>query len=282
MMEGRAFPARPTSPCLNPTMQTIRSGDADIVYESWGQGPPLVLLHPFPVHRDFWKPAAQSLSNYRIILPDLRGHGDSGIGDGPATMAKHAQDISRLLDDAGVGRAAMIGVSIGGYALFEFLRRFPERVSSLVLCNTKATADTSEARAARLQSAADVLKRGVEPFIDSMLPKLIGKTTQATRPDLVDAARRMALKMSPQDISQVQQGMAERPDSIQTLKTINVPTQIITGEEDVLAPVSDAEAMKANTRGSQLAIITKAGHYAPWEKPDEVGLLLRRFLDAQR
>src|SRR5690349_7165055 len=113
-------------------MESIHSSDADIVYEALGQGPPLLLLHPFPVHHEFWKPAIEFLSNYRIILPDLRGHGDSAIGDGPATMAKHADDIARVLDHAHVGRAPMVGVSIGGYALFEFWRRFRNRVSALV------------------------------------------------------------------------------------------------------------------------------------------------------
>ncbi len=92
----------------------------------------------------------------------------------------------------------MMGVSIGGYALFEFWRRFPGRASALVLSNTKASADSTEARAARLRSAADVLEHGVEPFIESMLPKLIGNTARTMRPDLVEGARRMALKMSPQ------------------------------------------------------------------------------------
>ena len=263
-------------------MPTVRSEDADIVYESLGQGPPVVLLHPFPVHRDFWKPAAQSLTSYRIILPDLRGHGDSAIGDGPAIMSKHADDIARVLDDAGVGRAVMMGVSIGGYALFEFWRRFPGRISLWCSRIQKPQPDSTEARAARLRSAADVLEHGVEPFIESMLPKLIGNTTRTMRPDLVEGARRMALKMSPQDISQVQQGMADRSDSIPTLKLINVPTQIIAGEEDALATLADAETMKTHISGSSLAIIPKAGHYAPSEKPEEVGLLLRQFVDAHR
>src|SRR5580704_13705251 len=99
-------------------MPQITSGDADIFYEVLGSGPPVVLLHPFPASHDFWKPAAQALvSSYRLILPDLRGHGDSGIGKGPAMMEKHAADIARVLDHAEVGRAPFVGVSIGGYAL---------------------------------------------------------------------------------------------------------------------------------------------------------------------
>src|SRR5208283_3154293 len=123
-------------------LQEIRSDGAKIVYRALGEGPPVVLLHPFPVNHEFWLPVAQALaSRYRIILPDLRGHGDSGVGEGPANMAKHAGDIACVVDDAEIGRAPLIGVSIGGYALFEFWRRHRGRVAALGLCNTKAAAD---------------------------------------------------------------------------------------------------------------------------------------------
>src|SRR5437870_6935510 len=165
-------------------MIAIQSGDAQISYEILGDGPPVVLLHPFPANHELWLPAAQLLaSRYRLVLPDLRGHGDSGVGEGPATMAKHAADISRILDDAKVGRAAFAGVSIGGYVLFEFWRRYPGRIATLALCNTKAQADTPEGKAGRLQAATDVLERGTELFFESMVPKLLGKTTHETRPD---------------------------------------------------------------------------------------------------
>src|SRR5262249_30769550 len=116
-----------------------KSGDAEIVYWVLGDGPPVVLLHPFPVHHEFWIPAAEYLfSRYRLIMPDLRGHGESWVGEGPATMEKHATDIIRVMNDADVRRAPVAGVSIGGYAIFEFWRRYRSRASALVLCNTKA------------------------------------------------------------------------------------------------------------------------------------------------
>jgi pimeloyl-ACP methyl ester carboxylesterase len=261
-------------------MITIKSDDAQISYQVLGDGPPVVLMHPFPANHELWLPAAQQLATrYRVILPDLRGHGDSGVGEGPATMPKHAADISRVLDDAKVGRAAFAGVSIGGYVLFEFWRRNRDRVSALTLIDTKGAPDTPEGRAGRLQSAADVLEHGVEPFIDSMLPKLLGATTRHARPDLVEAARKMMLKMSPEDISLVLKGMAERPDSVPTLKTVNVPTLILVGDEDTLTPVADAELMKQNISGSRMKIIAKAGHYAVWEQSEETGKVLRQFLD---
>ena len=261
-------------------MHQIRSGDAEIAYEVLGSGPPIVLLHPFPAHRDLWKSAAQALlTRYRVILPDLRGHGDSGVGEGPATMEKHALDLARVLDTEEVGRALFVGVSIGGYVLFEFWRRFRGRVAGLALCNTKAQADTPEGRAGRLQAAADVLERGTEPFFESMVPKLLGKTTLSTRPDLVEGALGMMRKMSPQNVAAVQRGMAERPDSVGPLKTINVPVLLVTGEEDVLTGIADAEFMRQHIPGAEMKVIARAGHYSPWEQPEELGKLLRQFAE---
>jgi 3-oxoadipate enol-lactonase len=262
-------------------MNRIRSGDAEIAYAVLGDGPPVVLLHPFPAHHELWLPAAQALATrYRLILPDLRGHGESEAGEGPATMEKHATDVVRVLDDVDVGRAVFCGVSIGGYILFEFWRRHRGRVAGLALCCTRPQADTPEARAARLKTADDVLERGAEPFIDNMIPRLLGRTTLAMRPDLVEQARRMMLKMSPADIAQVQRGMAERPDSIPTLKTINIPTLLVMGDEDTLATPADGELMRQHIPGSQLNVIPKAGHYAPWEQPEAAGKLLRQFVDS--
>jgi 3-oxoadipate enol-lactonase len=263
-----------------PSSHSVKSGDAQIFYRVFGDGPPVILLHPFPANHELWLPAAEALaSRYRLILPDLRGHGYSEAGDGPVLMEKHAADITRVMDDANVGRAAMIGVSIGGYALFEFWRRQRGRVAALGLFNTKATADTPEARAARIQAANDVLDRGTELFFESMLPRLMGKTTHETRPDLVEGALRMMRKMSPEDVAQVQRGMAERPDSIETLKTIGIPTLIVTGDEDILTGINEAQLMHRHISGSQLRVVAKAGHFSPWEQPEEVTKLLREFLD---
>jgi 3-oxoadipate enol-lactonase len=262
-------------------MEKIVSGDAEIYCDIAGSGPPVILLHPFPVNHEFWSPLSPVLSSrYRLIVPDLRGHGESSLGNGPATMQKYADDIATVMTAAGVERAPVIGVSIGGYAIFEFWRRFRERVGALVLCNTKAAADINDARKARLESARDVLERGTEPFFEGMLQKVLGETTRRSRPDLLEGALRMMRKMSPEDVAGVQRGMAERLDSVLTLKTINVPTLIITGEEDEMTGIPEAEIMKQNVAGSQMRVVAKAGHYSPWEQPEEVGRLLRQFLDS--
>ncbi len=260
-------------------MPTLRTSDASLFYQVVGDGPDLVLLHPFPLNHNFWTAVAEQLSmRYRLIMPDLRAHGDSELGNGPATMQKFAADLAALCREERISKAFFAGVSIGGYLLFEFWRRYREHIAALALANTRASAETPESRATRLASADKALREGAAGFVEEMLPKLTSPITQSNRPDIVDAARRMMQKMSPQDIAGIQQGMAARPDSIPTLQTIDVPTLIISGEDDSV-PLAEAELMRQQIPGSRLQIIPRAGHYAALEQPQEFGRLLRTFFD---
>jgi pimeloyl-ACP methyl ester carboxylesterase len=260
-------------------MPTFRSGDARLSYEVTGNGPDVLLLHPFPLNHHFWDSVTPQLSTrYRVILPNLRAHGDSELGEGPVTMQKLADDLSRLCHEERISKAFFVGVSIGGYLLFEFWRRYRDQVAALVLANTRPGAETSEGKANRLQLADRVLREGRDSFIEEMLSKLLSQTTRTNRPDIVDAARRMMQSMSAEDIAGVQRGMAERPDSVATLATINVPTLLVAGEEDSI-PLSEFELMRQQISASRLQVISQVGHYAALEKPAEFGALLRTFFD---
>jgi 3-oxoadipate enol-lactonase len=257
----------------------VRNDDIELFYETMGVGPPIVFLHPFPANHNFWKPVADALSTrYRIVLPDLRAHGESGVGEGVATMRRHADDIAALLDFLDIGQAIFVGCSIGGYILFEFWRRYRENVKALVLWDTKATADTPEARAGRLQSAEQVLQRGTEQFVDGMLEKLLGESTRRNRPDIVAEARRMMLRSSKEGIASALRGMAEREDSVATLATISVPTLVVIGEEDVATPMAEAQLIHRSIRGSEIRIVPKTGHYAAFERPEDASEIMREFL----
>jgi 3-oxoadipate enol-lactonase len=259
------------------------SDDAEIFYTVQGEGPPVVLLHPFPANHKVWLPVAEQLvQRYRLILLDLRGHGQSGAGSGPATMEKHAADLARLCDTCAIGKAVFAGVSIGGYILFEFWRRHRSRVAALVLCDTKAAADTGEARANRLRAAEEVEKHGPAVFVEGMLPKLLGDTTRTARPDLVDRARQIMLETRVAGIAAVQRGMAARSDSVGDLKSINVPTLILVGAEDMLTPISEAELLQRGIPGSRREVVPRAGHYAVFEQPETSGKSIRRFIDGLR
>lgn len=257
----------------------LQSDDATLYYETHGSGPDVVLLHPFPANHKFWLPVVDALaSRFRLTLPDLRGHGQSQPGAGAATMQKHARDVLRICEEVGVQRATFVGCSIGGYVNFELWRQARERVKALVFIDTKAPADSDEARANRLKSADDVLARGAEPFIEGMMPKLLGRSTRANRPDIAAAARAMMMESSAAGIAAIQRGMAERPDSTATLATISVPTLVIFGEEDDV-PVAEGEAIRRAVRGAEMRVVEKAGHYAPYERPEEVGRILREWLE---
>ena len=261
-------------------LHSIQSAGAKIVYEVRGSGPPLFLLHPFPTNRHFWDTISPSLElRYRLFLPDLRGHGESGSGEG-ATMANHATDIFQICRENDVKQAGFVGVSIGGYLLFEFWRRYKEIVALLVLSNTRAQGDSEEARANRRKSADEVEKNGTAAFLDGMLPKLLGETTRRNRPDIVRRARSMMDAMSREGLAAVQRGMAARPDSVSTLPTINVPTLLVRGQEDMLIPAQDAELMHNKISGSQLYAISQTGHYSAMEKPEEFLKVLRPFLES--
>jgi pimeloyl-ACP methyl ester carboxylesterase len=261
-------------------MLNVTSGDAIIFAEEHGSGPPLVLLHPFPANRRFWQPVLPQLAQrYRVLTPDLRGSGESTAGEGPATMAKHAGDIERLCAAAGVKKAVFVGVSIGGYVLFEFWRRHGARVAGLGFCDTRATADTPEGRTARLKSVTEVQLHGPAAFVAGMAPKLLGETTRKSRPEVVRAAMAILNESTVAGISALQLGMGERPDSAPTLKTINVPTLVMVGEEDTLTPPADSEQIHHGIPGSQLVKVPTAGHFSPFEQPEFAGKELRKFLD---
>ena len=260
----------------------VRSGDAELFYETQGAGFPVVLLHPFPANHEFWLSVVPMLSSrYRLLLPDLRAHGLSGIGEGPASMARHADDLRQLLKTESIDRAVFVGVSIAGYILFEFWRRYRQHIAALVLANTRATADTDEGRLRRLKSIEEVGQHGPAGFLDAQLRALVGETTRRNRPDIAANARTMMNSMRAENIAAVQAGMAERPDSVATLKNIGVPTLIVAGSEDTVTTMADAELMRSNIPNSQLKIIDRAGHYAVLEYPQIAGRLIRQFLDTQ-
>jgi pimeloyl-ACP methyl ester carboxylesterase len=148
----------------------------------------------------------------------------------------------------------------------------------MVLCGTKAGADNAEARSNRLKAAEMVEREGPEQFIEATLPRLLGESTRRNRPDLVERARNMMRKMTVPGIAAVQRGMAERPDSIPTLATIDIPVLVIVGDQDVATPQPEAEIIVRGIRGSRLAVVAGAGHYVPLEKSEDVHGLVREFL----
>ena len=258
----------------------VSSDDIQLYYEVRGSGFPVVLLHPFTVNHEFWNPVRDRLATkYRVLMPDLRGHGRSGAGHGTATMAKHAEDLRRLIDAEEIKTAIFAGVSIGGYILFEFWRQHRQRVAALVLSNTKAEADTEIAKANRQKSIQNARQHGTSPFLEEQITNYLGATTRRNHLDIVQDVRRMMQTLTVDGLVAVQQGMIERIDSMSTLPRMDVKTLVISGDEDTLTPLQNAQVMQQRIPGASLAMIPRAGHYAARENPEEYSRVLRQFLD---
>lgn len=257
-----------------------RSNDAEICWEQFGAGPDVVLLHAFPLNRELWRPVAERLATrYRITLIDLRAHGDSGVGQGSATMEKHAADLSRVCDEAGIGRAIFGGVSIGGYVLMEFWRRERERIAALILANTRAETDADELRVSRVKAADDVEKLGPAQYVGTLVPRILAETTRRNRPDVVAAIEAMARKMTAPGIAAALRGMATRPDSTPTMSAINVPTLLVFGEEDQATPATVGEMMQRLIPNATLQVLPRAGHVGVFEQAEDAHQVIRAFLE---
>ncbi|MFY9745627.1 MAG: alpha/beta fold hydrolase [Acidobacteriaceae bacterium] len=261
------------------------SDGSKLFYTAVGGGPAVVLLHPTPVDHRFWMPVAEILqAKYRVIVPDLRGHGQSERGEGPITVEKLAADAGRLLDHLEIGKALLGGCSIGGYTLFEIWRTMPSRVEGFAFCNAKAQADTEAGRAKRDETIAKVRERGTAEFIEANLETLIGSAARRRSPEKVAEAREMMQAVPVASIVAVQQGLAARPDSVVTARTMRVPCCVIAGGEDPASTPADmkllAEQIRNGGYGAEYNEIPDAGHFAPFEQPELVGRILRRFFDS--
>ncbi|MGB9032098.1 MAG: alpha/beta fold hydrolase [Acidobacteriaceae bacterium] len=261
------------------------SDGSKLFYTVVGGGPAVVLLHPTPVDHRFWMPVAEILqTKYRVIVPDLRGHGQSELGEGPITVEKLAADAGRLLDHLEIGKALFAGCSIGGYTLFEIWRTMPSRVEGFAFCCSKAQADTDAGRAKREETIAKVRERGTAEFIETNLETVMGSTARRRWPEKVAEAREMMQVVPVESIVAVQQGLAARPDSVVTARTMRVPCCVIAGGEDSGSTPADmkllAEQIRNGGYGAEYNEIPDAGHFAPFEQPELVGRMLRRFFDS--
>ena len=256
-----------------------------LFYTTMGDGPTVMLLHPTPVDHRFWLPAADTLAmRYRLLLPDLRGHGQSDAGEGPITIEKLATDAVRLLDHLGIYRVMFAGCSIGGYTLYELWRTVPSRAEALAFCCAKPQADDEAARAKRQENIAKIKMSGAASFIDATLQSVIGPTAHSRWPNKVAEAREMMLAVPAANLIAVQQGLAERPDSVATARTLRVPCCVVAAGEDPGSTPADMRLLAGQIRnggyGAEYHEIPDAGHFAPFEQPEFVARILRQFFDS--
>ena len=261
--------------------EVTRVRGIEMAFDDVGSGDAVVvLLHGFPFNRSLWREQVEALgAQYRIVTPDLRGHGGTEVAGERATMEEMAADVAALLDELKIeGRVVLGGLSMGGYVTLAFYRHFRERVRALVLADTRPQADTEEARRGREETAQRALREGMQTVADAMLPKLLAPSTHAERPDLVARVSEMILSTKPEGAAAALRGMAVRRDQTDLLSEIDVPTLILVGREDAITPPQDSETMRAAVAGSRMHVIEGAGHVSNVERPAEFNHALVEFL----
>jgi pimeloyl-ACP methyl ester carboxylesterase len=240
-----------------------------LAYSDTGIGLPIIFLHAFPLNRTMWAKQEAALSpRFRVITIDLRGHGESDAPLWHYHLDQAAEDVRALLDHLSIQQAMFVGLSMGGYILLAFHRKYADRVKGMVLADTKAQADTPEGKAGRFQMAQIAYKQGPSAIADLMLPKLLSPATIQSRPELVQQVRTMIEGNQISGIAGDLMAMEERPDSVPFLRQITCPTRIIVGELDQATPLSDAQLMAGQIPGAKLAIISNAAHLANLEQPE--------------
>ena len=252
-----------------------------------GEGPVLVLLHAFPCDGSMWLPQATALAadGWRVLVPDLPGFGSSTLPDAAPGLDVVADAVLGLLDRRGIDRAVVGGVSLGGYVTMALLRSRPELVAAAILCDTKATADATAARENRERLAWAVTETPAEcgrVLEEAVLPGLVGDTTRAERPEVVDRVRGWLHQAPPATVAWYQRAMAARPDSIPVLEASTASTLIVWGDEDTLSPRAEQDIMLSALVDGDLVVVPRAGHLSNVEAPDAVTAALRRFLAVVR
>lgn len=238
----------------------------EIAYTDVGQGKPLVLIHAYPTDQRLWQPQRAALQPYlRVITLDLWGFGKSA-GKATITMNDYADEVKQLLDTLHIQKAVVGGESMGGYVALAFLKRYPDRVSGLVLSDTQAIADSREQQSKRELTAANMLKNGTATFIHDFMPI-------ALSPDAPQQTRAFLLSIvngqTAEGMAAALRGIAYREDTSLALKKTALPVLIMTGEKDKLISPQQSSDMHALAKNSRLITIPGAGHLSSLEKPDE-------------
>ncbi len=259
-------------------MKKIDIGGSAIQYADQGSGPAVLFLHAFGLSLGMWDGQEVLAPRYRIVRFDARGFGGSEVGDAMLTMDRIADDAAVLIERLRLGPVVLVGCSMGGYAAFAFAQKHAALLRGLVLVDTRAGADSPEARKGRGDLAAKVMKEGSQAALDFFLPRVFGETTKKSRADVVVQFKDMVLASSPQGLSDGLHGIGARQDSTPFLREIATPTLVVCGEEDILTPRAEAEIMQRGIKGAELAMIPGSGHLPSMETPVAFNQALRDFL----
>jgi 3-oxoadipate enol-lactonase len=244
-------------------------------YEDRGSGAPIVLLHPFPFARDIWAGLGDDLvARQRVIAVDARGFGESPLR-GSYALADLADDLVALLDERGVGRATLLGMSMGGYTALAFAARHPDRLAALILADTRAAADSPEARAGRAKAIETIQRDGADAYLEGSLPRLFS----AAAPAAVLAEARARAEKRPASLIAGIEALRDRPDRSAELDAIRCPTLVVCGDGDQVTSPVEMQQMAKAIPNATFQLITGTGHIAHAEAPRPFERIVVDFLE---
>lgn len=253
-----------------------------IGYDDEGTGDPLLLVHGHPFDRSMWRPQVEQFSRtgWRMIAPDLRGYGDTTVVPGTTRWETFAHDLAGLLDQLEIETAVLCGLSMGGQIVMEFHRLFPQRVRGLVLADTSAPAETTDGRRARHELADRLSREGLGRYAEEVLPRMVAPSTIRTLPLVAGHVLGMMRAAPAEGAAAALRGRAGRPDYVDMLPSVAVPTLVVVGRDDDFTPLADAELMHRRIPHSTLVVVDGAGHLPNLERPAKFNAELARFLDS--
>ncbi|MGD0461857.1 MAG: alpha/beta hydrolase [Tepidisphaeraceae bacterium] len=251
---------------------------SNLYYHESGKGLPVVLVHGFPLDHRVWRSQVHNLCAVsRVITPDLRGFGQS-TGGGAFTLQGLAEDLYVLLSRIRALPCVLGGLSMGGYVALAYERQYASTLRGLILIDTRAGADDSDARAARDGLIELARTQGSSAVAEKLMPKLLAPATVQSQPDVADELRSIMQSCPALTIQHALAAMRDRPDLRPSLSRIAAPTLIIVGDSDALSPPSLAEEIHKSVAGSTLSIISGSGHMTPMEQPQLVSRAIKHFL----
>lgn len=257
----------------------VEVAGARIAWEVFGSSdaPPLLFSHSLGADSWMWTPQAEELaSDYRVLLVDTRGHGKSDAPPGPYDVEVLARDLLAVADGAGAAQFHMCGLSMGGHIGLWIASHRPERLASLVACNTAARLSTAQAWRERVEA---VRADGMDSVREAVVDKWFAPGFAAAHPDRYDEAHRVFSALSPQGYSACCEALAAS-DLTDAVPGITVPTLIIGGGHDVATPPAQAQWLHESIPGSELTIFEDAAHLSNLDVPGPFTARLRSFLAA--
>ena len=245
-----------------------------------GSGEPFLFVHGFPLDHSMWNAQIAEFSKtHLVIAPDLRGFGASKCDDEKVTMLDYANDLAAMLDEFSIDTPVnLCGLSMGGYIAWQFYRNHRSKLKSIILCDTKAAADSEAAQQTRRETSEKVLQNGPGFLAEAMPEKLFSAVTLSNNQAVVEQTQSVIRSTSPQTVSAALLGMAERPDVTEMLPKIDFPTLVVVGEHDSITTSAEMQEIANTIPNADFIEIRDAGHMSPLEQPEQVNSAIADFL----